>query len=217
MTEQELDEFGKAFFKPDKEDIGRYRPASYYFEEFKNGGPTDPIVATTDPVAKWGLKHLIRHREIRQIILLLDWLPHAQIGQEKDTVTSAMQYCQDCWDKDPSVKYDSTLSLLMWAPWSRDLLLAGHCLPINTLWGIRKSEDLDYEHLIITTTKKIIRPIITSTNAKEIYACHEQLRWLYTHQIPNVSYLYHPSNVIEWMTKKPVPTAILNQWKSTLK
>jgi hypothetical protein len=82
------------------------------------------------------------------------------------------------WNNDPelpkpwSESLDSTFSMLMGAKWSRDLLEAGHCLPINPVLGARikivlgkykngddKNKDL-IESIIWSAKREIILPVI---------------------------------------------------------
>lgn len=131
----------------------------------------------------------------------------------------AVKYCQDHWINDPSVMLNPTLSLLMWAPWSRRLLAEGHCLPVNSLWGVRnfvKVGDGTWNHLLFRARDTIMRPLIDRTGAKEIYACHANLRWLHD-SLPNVTYLYHPATIVHWLTKKLVPSEDLKEWRSPSK
>ena len=106
----------------------------------------------------------------------------------------AVKYCQDHWINDPSVMFDLTLSLLMWAPWSRRLLAEGHCLPVNSLWGVRIFVKVGYgtwDHLLFRARDTIMRPLVDRTGAKEIYGYHANLRWLHD-AFPNVTYLSTP-------------------------
>jgi hypothetical protein len=212
MTELELEEFGLKFrCKPDI----WTEPVERYFDKFLCGG-------IIDPVAKWALNYLIKDSEIRQIMFLLDWLPSSQVEQKgsNTSVKQAVKYCQDHWINDPSVMYDPTLSLLMWAPWSRSLLAAGYCLPVNTLWGVRKFKEVDdrtWKHILFTARDTIMRPIMDWTGAKEIYACHANLRWLQETLPSNVTYLYHPAKTVEWLTKRLVPEEDLKTWRSPSK
>ena len=80
------------------------------------------------------------------------------------------------WNNDPdlpkpwSESLDPTFSMLMGAKWSRDLLEAGHCLPINPVLGARikivlgkyrngddKNKDL-IESIIWSAKREIILP-----------------------------------------------------------
>jgi len=210
MTEQELKGFGDDFIKyrPDLD----HEPIGNYFKPFQHGG-------VTDPVATWALRHLIVKNEIQEIMFLLDWLPKRQIDEKKKSydrsVDQEVKYCKEHWEN--TEKFDSTLSMLMWAPWSRDLLAAHHCLPVNSLWGIRTTKVDEavntWEHLLTAARETIIKPIIARTGAKKIYACHANLRWLQDDLPKNVMYLYHPAKFFEWMIKKPVSEKVLKSWE----
>jgi hypothetical protein len=171
-----------------------------HFNPFACGG-------IIDPVAKWALDCLIKEKEIRQLVFLLDWLPSDQVGK-KDSNTSlkkCTQYCELHWNNDPAKisEADTTFSMLMWSPWSRDLLKAGHCLPMNSLWGVRTFSNDPMASLIYSAKNEIMMPIIKRTKAENIYVCHSSLREYLT--LPNVTNLYHPSTGAPWlMMKGPV-------------
>jgi len=183
------------------------------FDPFIGGGIIDPL-------ALWALDRLIKGREIRQIMFFLDWMPSSQVGK-KDSNTSlkkCVEYCEDYWNTDPAEMQgktwkktqedaDMTFSFLMWSPWSRKLLSEGHCLPVNSLWGVRtfttKSPATGF---LLSARDTIILPIIRQTEAKTIYVCHAWLRdERLIRDLPDATtYLNHPSTGAKWLMKKTV-------------
>lgn len=183
------------------------------FEPFKGG-------SIIDPLALWALEHRIQGKEIREIILLLDWLPSMQVGKKDANTYSqkeCVNYCEDYWNTDPAEMQektwnktqedaDMTFSFLMWSPWSRKLLSEGHCLPVNSLWGVRTfTSKSPMTSLRLSARDQIILPIIRQTEAKTIYVCHNWLRdKQLTLHLPGATYLNHPSTGADWLIKKTV-------------
>jgi hypothetical protein len=167
-----------------------------------------------DPLTLWGQEYLIQDREIRQLMFLLDWRPSSEVGKNRESLKQSLQYCQTCWDNEPSLipedDRSSTFSFMMWSPWSRALLQAGHCLPVNVLWGIRTfTGNNEVSHLLLSARDYIIQPLITRTQAKTIYCCHAQMREAFKYlKLPTgatVTHLYHPATGYDWLRRKLVP------------
>jgi hypothetical protein len=95
---------------------------------------------------------------------------------------------------------------LFWAPWSRKLLQAGHCLSLNPLWGLRGSDQDIPAHLYTSARAHIVRPLIRETGAETIYLCHGNV-WWYMRDLERdfpdrtLVNLNHPSRAINWMRK----------------